>query len=780
VTALIVARPLLRGEDPGLLSDLSDPGGMTLTLLGFAGCTAWAAWRLWSGHLAVRIGWVEVCLLLVTAAFFLDVRAASYERAAWMTAWEWLGLAATLFLVRQLAVRPEEQQGLLAVVLATGAALAAQGVYQAVYELPAAARAEAARPTGERLGDSVREDLEKRGFIVTPLEVQQLRQRLESRRVYGPFFHPASFAGCLALLLPPLAGAVLVARRRSSGLFWATAVPALLAIAALVLTGCWSAVVAVGLVGLLALGLRWPAHLGGVKVGLGVAALLAVGGVWLLLATGALAADVERCREVWPATWQLIEERPGRGYSGAQFRYFYPRVMAETAGAQQTAPGNALLELWVEGGFAALGAFVVGVAALFAAVLRGRRHAEEAPAPPLEPRPGEEQRAGAGGAAAGDDAGPLRWEYYLGGTIGMIVAFVLRASASQPDEILPEAIAAALRCVVWFAAVAVFESVPWTRLERGGVLALGAAALLLVWLVYPGVSYPAVAGLFWVVVALALAVAEPEPVGWLSRLRVTTVLPVPVLVAGTFCYFAFVFYPASASAAADLRARYLGSYVLHQRETKPEERKLRPEQATGFIRERILNPLLKAEKEDPGNVRLRVQLAGWFGQVALQTPLERRRQDDDRRAVAWATLAQEANREGPEGYLVEYDLFTRFAGKYLHYAGELEKEAKDKKAKITQPMRKRNETVAEGLRGKARESYHSAAETLRAYLKRDPTDPTLRYYLAAALRGEGKTELAADVAREALRLDDRVKPPRNLTISQREQLLGWLGKESAR
>src|SRR5579872_4600259 len=46
VTALVVARPAVLGEDPGLLDDFSDPSGMVLTLLWFAAAVGWAIWRL--------------------------------------------------------------------------------------------------------------------------------------------------------------------------------------------------------------------------------------------------------------------------------------------------------------------------------------------------------------------------------------------------------------------------------------------------------------------------------------------------------------------------------------------------------------------------------------------------------------------------------------------------------------------------------------------------------------------------------------------------------------
>ena len=128
---------------------------------------------------------------------------------------------------------------------------------------------------------------------------------------------------------------------------------------------------------------------------------------------------------------------------------------------------------------------------------------------------------------------------------------------------------------------------------------------------------------------------------------------------------------------------------------------------------------------------------------------------------------------------------SRLGAKYRDIAGQLkkeakEKEAKDKKVKITPAMRKRNEQVAENMREKSREAFDKAAQSLRPYLKRDPTDPGLHFHLAAAWYGAGKPELAREEASKARRLDGEVRPPRNLTNDQREQLAKWLGEDSAR
>ena len=46
VTILLVARPLVWGEDTGLVSDFSDASGLALVLLSIIATAAWAGWRL--------------------------------------------------------------------------------------------------------------------------------------------------------------------------------------------------------------------------------------------------------------------------------------------------------------------------------------------------------------------------------------------------------------------------------------------------------------------------------------------------------------------------------------------------------------------------------------------------------------------------------------------------------------------------------------------------------------------------------------------------------------
>src|SRR5436190_2242442 len=45
LTALIVARPFVLGEDPGILAPLTDTSNLVLTLLWMVAAVGWAAWR---------------------------------------------------------------------------------------------------------------------------------------------------------------------------------------------------------------------------------------------------------------------------------------------------------------------------------------------------------------------------------------------------------------------------------------------------------------------------------------------------------------------------------------------------------------------------------------------------------------------------------------------------------------------------------------------------------------------------------------------------------------
>jgi tetratricopeptide (TPR) repeat protein len=781
VAALVVARPLVGAEHPGIVSDFSDPGGMVLTFLTLLACAAWAGWRLWRGLPALVFGWVDFAFLALALAVFLGAGHASYRRAAWLAGSDWLALALLVLLVRQLAVRPDDRHGLVALLLASVVALAAEGLFQALYEVPRQLRAEAAlmkdRPETAP-GDYLRGELAARGLTPTPLELQELQERYDNRSVYGPYYHPESFAAVLALGVPLLLGA-LVACVRGGALGWQTSLTAaslLITAAALVCTCDWVAIAAAGVVVLITAGLAWPARRGGRKTGvvLGVVgSATLVAGLW---SAGLFEEHLERLREVWPASARMVRDHALLGVGPAQFALFYPRYMAETAGAKAVTAGDAVLEVWAEAG-------VFGVLALVALVVlfaRAVRRWWRAPAsggrkPPVAaPQPA----ANAPGSPQPDAEPIVAWEFYLGGMIGLVLAFILRAAHLPGEDILTEALAAGVRAVMWFAAFGLFEAVAWSEEEQVGALTAGAAALFLCLLVQSGIDFPSVAVLLWVAVALTLAVVNPEPARWLSGLSAVNALAVPALVAGAFAYFAFVFYPAAASASAMRLSQRRGEVFLSEL-AKPEKDRDPGLDPVAQI-QRALEPLEQAVKEDPDNVRLLVALSAWYGQLA-QYSAGSRDMDPRKLALNYARRAREVNPEGPDGYLAEYVTNMNFARRLVQTAEALEKQKPDPKRPVS--AAERTKTVLR-LRTAAREHFRDAARALEAYNRprepRDPHDPALKVLLAEALFGEGRAKEAREQARQAERLNEKACPPRNLTNEQRQQVEAWLKKESGR
>ncbi|MFO0842225.1 MAG: hypothetical protein U0797_07465 [Gemmataceae bacterium] len=372
----------------------------------------------------------------------------------------------------------------------------------------------------------------------------------------------------------------------------------------------------------------------------------------------------------------------------------------------------------------------------------------------------------------------VNWEFYLGGMLGLVIAFLLRATTLPPEDVLPEAIAAGLRSVAWFAAFALYEGIGWTEEEHLGAVLTGAAAMLLCLLVGPGIGWPSVATLFWVAVALVLATASPRPAERLSRQAAVGFVTAPAFVALAFGYFAFFFYPASASAAALRRAQFAGLNLAVERRKAPGERSVRD--PVEYLRRRMIEPAEKAWKEDTENVRLMTPLAGWYGQLWELAPGS---EVLWRKALAWAELARQTDPEGFGGYQAEDDLRRRFAAILLGNAAALEqeKEKLDKekpgKRRPTMPEEERKRRVAE-LRQEAGKQHGAAVEVLKAYLPRDPNDPRLRHLIALSLFAAGRDPEGREFAEQARRLDDAAKPPRKLPDQQREQIDRWLRPES--
>jgi O-antigen ligase len=757
-----------------LLEPGANPIGLAVPLLWLCGLVTWAAWRIWSGQTAWYGGLVEAGLLGVVLFSFLGTATvASYKHPAWVVSWEWAGLLAAFFLVRQVARSAADQRGLLAVLLATGVCLAVQSLWQ--HALPDRGRAPLPGLTADELprgrcqmlatfgnmpqhalptalsrvalvahaaspGDPAMEHVAARNNVYLETGEPALPLALRPTPPEKPsatFRELTNLAGCVALLLPALAGCV-VAAWLGGAPRWQLGVAvgcALLTGLALVLTQVRSALLPCLLVGAAALALAWrhyPASRppGSVGPSPRLLGLIAVAGLALLLllafalgpGPGQGLGDLTR---EWSAASAMIRDHPWLGIGAGNYGRHYPHYMAPTAPAVADQPGSFILEVWATLGLPALLALGLALVSFF------RRTLSFASGP---------------SAGADDDEDATRWEFYEGGMIGLLVGFVCRALPLSGEAITAEALAAAARAVVWFAAFALLHGVRWTGATRVLACAAGVAALLLHLAFAGGISVPGVAQLMWVMAALALN-GLPEASLPVGRHLLWRVLPLVLAAAAALMCGLQVFQPLT-SAAASNRAGlataqlYLDvrSGVTPSRDDGKTERIANRPKALLYI----TNQLADAAEADPGNARYWADLANWNGEFYALTGDSKTLE----RGLRYTGYAQFHDPLGEEGYLAA--------------------------ARLHQLVGARA-TKAEARRQAADE----AAKVLARIVEKRPNDAQLHYRLAVALLDAGDRNLSRVHAARALELDGLAPTPqRRLRDAQREQARRIVGSAS--
>lgn len=783
VTALIVARPLVLGEDAGLSISLADPWGMVLTLLWLLAAVGWAAWRYWlrsspyqpavalsgTDPLAGAASWyggmVQTALLATVALVFVSAEvAARYKFPARLIAWEWFGLFVSFFVVRQLAITSDEQHGLFAVVLAGVVALSGQGIYQQFVELS----------SNRRLAEDP-EAFRKAWAEENPAEdanegmLEQLRLRALESNIYGPYAHPNSFASYLVLGLPGLIGSIILCHR-SQTTKWQTvltAVCAVVGLSALWLTHSRGAILALAAagVGLAAFVFRRQLHAYALTALVGLLLLLALAygvGRSGLLTTGMGKSGntIAQRLEYWRTTWQMIRERPWLGVGPGNFSENYTRWMPDNAEEKIKDPHNFVLEIWATCGVFALLALLTTLTTFCVRIVQGDRTStqqkEGTETPLLSLRIGEP---------------PLRWEFFLGGMFGLLLGFVLRVNTATPNSILAETYSAALRAVIWFAAFGLFERVAWPDRARALVLTTGIVALLLNLCVSGGIGFPSVAGMMWIGIALALNAAALRPVPWLSQAGAARILPLPIFLGLFLGYGVYILYPILASDDLVREALQAVAFFRAERAKPPNE------QAAGvrnnpiaYIQKGVIERLEEAARLTPDDARIYVQLA-WWTNVVWDLKRGRTHISDlpiAERAIRNGMRAVELDPQGAAGYLVQYRMRLAYA------------ELNEEKAKAAEKAHGENVFIRE-REETARRQYELAAQTLEEYLPNDPHDAELHYGLARAWFKADDKEKGRLHAEEALRLDDLVHiPARKLTDRQCEQLRAWIEKPLAR
>jgi hypothetical protein len=764
-TALIVVRALVPGEDVGLLGPDGNPMGLVVPLLWLCGLVGWAAWRIWSRQTDWYGGVVEMGLLTVVLSAIVGTAfVASYQHPAWVVSWEWAGLLAAFFLVRQLARSPTDQRGLLAALLATGVTLAAQSVYQ--HALPDAGRTPWPGLTADELPRRRCEVLAALGSApqnafpatlslpslaaATSTSDPTLFERVAARNNVRPetgeavlplalrptpprppaatFTSTANLAGFLALLLPALAGCALAAWLGGAPRWqqYAAAGCALLTALALGLTRDRSAILPCLLVGAAASVLAWrhyatrPAGAAGPSRRLLLLLAFAGPAALLVLAFALRPSGGQELNDLtreWSAAWAMIRSHVWLGVGAGNYGRFYPQFMAPTAPTFATQPDNFVLEVWATLGLGAVLGLGVALVHFFRRTLAAV--------------PGEAQEAK-------DEGQGIGWEFYEGGMLGLLVGFVLRALPAGPDAVVAEAVAAGVRVVVWFGAFSLLHGIRWGGATRVLACAAGVAALLLHLAVAGGISVPGVTQPLWLLAALALNALpeEPLPVG---RQLVGRVLPLALATAAALLCALQVVQPVTAGASSNRAALAAGQKFLDVRSgvtaTQPEGKSERVRRDALLY---IITQLEEAVQSDPGNARYWVDLANWYG--TLYEAVVPTNEEYRRRGFEFARAAQEKRDPlGVEGYLAESRLHQLGAGR----APSLE------------------------LRSQAAQL---APEPLLKIIEARPNDAQLHYHLAVALFVAEQPALGTVHARRALELDlPGLAPERRLTDAQRRQ-----------
>ncbi|MEX2120363.1 MAG: O-antigen ligase family protein [Pirellulales bacterium] len=501
LTALFVARPLSPTEGAAAHGD-----GIPMVMLILLLLTGWLLWGVLQGRLAMRLAWVDAAwaaLLFWHSLSALRATGINAPRPALNMLWEWLALGLGFFLVRQLLESRREQRALAAVMVALSVALAAFGLHQYLYSLPAT-RAEYQKNPERALAQAGIAADDQAG-------VERFEQRLASTEPMATFALANSLAGVLAAWLVVAAG--IGCTTRLNGLNRHDDSRAQPAAGALnrwtwLAAGLTAAPIAAGLLLTKSRSGYLAAAVGAVLVALCVrsgrqrigwrGALVAAAAAPCLLAAGfALGAlDLQVLSEAakslgyrlqyWKASMAMISEQPLFGCGPGSFQDFYARYKLPGASEVVAEPHNMFVEVWATAGTPALVALVGVLAAAGWHLIARRRSAAPAPA-----EPSSEQQSAAAFVIAGGAAGFLL-AFLAGHTIGIGLS------------------AEALAWGLIVAGGAVCLLMPWVLRGRmpAAVPLAGAIAMGVNLLAAGGIGFAGVAGSLWLLVGLALAVGD--------------------------------------------------------------------------------------------------------------------------------------------------------------------------------------------------------------------------------------------------------------------------------
>jgi O-antigen ligase len=679
-TALIVARGLVPSEDAALLNPQSNPLGLAIPLLWLCGLVTWAAWRIWSS--APWYGTlVEGAFFLLVAFFFLATAVrASYKHPAWLISWEWLGIFAAFFLIRQIARNPSDQRGLLASLLATGIGLAGQSLVQRQWPAPPVPEMQieasewprlrcellgvgivdphapfpAALNTGPLLVAVREEDTASfqrvpfRYNVFLEKDEAQLPSSFRPQPGLSPtatFQSGTTFAAFLALLLPTLVGCVIIGALRKAPRWQLGFAFAFTAIVALALwqTQVRSATVPCLLVGAAAAILTWRFSLAQSSAAPRRLLFLGLAGPTLLVLLAFVlfsrgGSGLAGLIEHWRISWEVISTEPWLGVGPGNFSRYVPRFLQPTSPDVSDA-GSFVLQVWSDAGFFAVVMLVLALGVFFFRTLSILSPGYG----PLREESSETDKEGVS----------PRWEFYEGGMAGLVLGFVMRSLPLPPEEIKTEAVIAGVRAVVWFGAFALIYGIRWSGATRVLACVAGVATLLIHAGLAGGLNVPGLSQPMWILAALALNGLPEQALSSGNSVVERIVMLGFTGLAALLCYFQS-FQPMVESAGPNRAALAVGQRYLDARggfriPIYPGEKQPK---AADVLRA-IIQELQTAIDADPQNARLWVDLANWNGELFAEFPdtqvgIKARLEAGDA-----ARTAQRLDPRGAAGFLAE-------------------------------------------------------------------------------------------------------------------------------
>jgi hypothetical protein len=331
--------------------------------------------------------------------------------------------------------------------------------------------------------------------------------------------------------------------------------------------------------------------------------------------------------------------------------------------------------------------------------------------------------------------------------IGMLLAYVLRASGLPGESLIQEAVLAAGRSIVWFATFALLYSIPWSGPSLVVLLIAGVAAALVNMSVSGGISFPAVAQPLWTVAALAVARAPLPREQQAVKPGLATFGPLLVLPTVCILFLILVIVPVAGS------SYHLGRAQLARRQFQGivADPKLGVRSHPADVVRRFIDRRFEdAIKADPGNISPLLEQAGWFLEMAevAVNPLIAEH------AIPVLERARKLDPLGKEVLASQFELRLRLAGGFKEKPNEQPRRSREKRHKdLAEAEKVLNQLRAIDPMEEARLHFRIA-----------------QVYLAAGDDAAGKrhAQAAHDLDREALSKAAR------LTGKQREQVEKWL------